>query len=142
QVQRSVPLDNRVAALVRGYAELHREVAGGADPLLVSERGGPLGYMGVYNRVRRIGQQAGVSGLTAQALRGTFIVRQFDLHSDVLRVQRLAGHAHPKTTARHLSRTIQCDACGARVRVADTHRIDSGHRLCPACMRDIRQPRP
>lgn len=74
--------------------------------------------------------------------RTTFVVRQFDLHGDVRRVQRLAGHAHPKTTARHLSRKMACDACGAQVRAIDTQCIDSGHRLCPACMTAIRQPRP
>lgn len=76
-------------------------------PLFVAvNKGGKIGTramsgQAVANIVDRRVRAAGINDFTPHDMRRTFVGDLLDAGADLLTVQRLAGHAHPDTTARY-----------------------------------------
>lgn len=63
------------------------------------ERSCRMIYHSLYNKLRRIGIQAGIGKLHPHMLRHTFLTRLYNVQQDLRFVQDQAGHYDPKTTA-------------------------------------------
>ncbi len=138
---RVVHIPQELVPTFQRFVQRYRKDAEPEDPLLLSERGTPFGYMSLYSKVRRIGREAGLAGLHPASLRHTFLVRLYEKEQDLRFVQEQAGHARIKSTALcvHPPRAIpRCDACGGPVPSGQGERIDSGQLLCPSCLKDLR----
>ena len=133
---RHIPLPQRSAKAIRRYVEVFRRNVGPKAPLILTERGTPLGYISIYNKVQRIGKEAGILDLQPMTLRRTFMVRLFNKEKDLRLVQQQAGHASPKTTARQVRTT--CDCCQRVINRDEITRIDSGQVLCGECLKELR----
>jgi len=101
---RDIPISEAMAERIKRFATLYRQGAKPKDPLILSERGNPLGYFSIYSKIRRIGLGAGIKNLQPNALRKTYIVNLFDKEQDLRLVQQQAGHSSPKTTALYVKR--------------------------------------
>jgi integrase/recombinase XerD len=81
----------------------------GADPgplLLPIRKGGqiqrrPMTAHGVFQRLRELGDRAGLASFSPHDLRRTCITDLFDAGADAIAVRDLAGHASLQTTARY-----------------------------------------
>jgi integrase/recombinase XerD len=138
---RVVFLPQELVAVFQRFVRRHRKGAKPNDPLLLSERGTPFSYMSLYSKVRNIGRESGIAPLHPALLRHTFLVRLYEEQPDLRFVQEQAGHAQVKSTARQVfprRAAHVCDACGRPVPAGQGERIDSGHLLCPSCLKDIR----
>jgi len=139
---RAVSIPQELIPVFQRFVRLHRAGARPGEPLLLSERGTPFSYMSLYSKIRRIGQDAGVSPLHPAVLRHTFLVRLYEKEQDLRLVQEQAGHARLKSTAFHVRprRSVaRCEACGKRLAAGRGEKIDSGQLLCPGCIRDLRR---
>jgi integrase len=140
RADRVISIPQEMVQIYQRFVHLHRKGARPQELLLLSERGTPLGYMSLYSKVRRIGQEAGLAYLQPGMLRHTFLVRLYEKEQDLRLVQDQAGHARLRSTARHvgsLSRRQRCEACGTPLRAGLGKKIDSGQLLCPACLREF-----
>lgn len=127
--------------MLRQYVHLYRADAPSSAPLVLSERGTPFGYISLYSKVRRIGQEASLARLSPAMLRHTFVVRLYESRQDLRLVQEQAGHARLKSTARQVRPrrpAPRCDACNRTMASGSGERIDSGQILCPRCLKDLR----
>jgi integrase len=59
-VARKVNIDKDLTELLARFVRFYRNGAQADDLLVVSERDGPLKYISLYSKVRRIGREAGV----------------------------------------------------------------------------------
>lgn len=145
EIQISQPLTERLKRFITVY----RPGAKPKDPLILSERGNPLGYFSIYSKIRRIGQGAGIKNLQPNTLRKTYIANLFSREQDLRLVQQLAGHSSPKTTALYVQTKAnqpkskstprkKCEACGRRVSINRIAQIDSGQVLCANCLEELR----
>ena len=137
--QRQVRVSRQTAKLINEFAQVNRQGARDSDPLLISERGNRLGYISIYNKIRRLGQKVGLHGLHPNTLRKTCMLRLFQKEQNLRLVQQQAGHASHKTTVQYLKSSVDslsgpCDACGHPIWDNAGKRIDSGHLLCPQCL--------
>jgi len=98
-VLREVDVTGDIVEYVQRFVRLYRRKTKPGDPLLVSERGGRLSYMSLYNKVKRIGMQANIENLHPRILRNTYLIRLYDSEQDLQFVQQQAGHSSPRTTA-------------------------------------------
>ena len=161
KVHISEDLAERLARFVRSY----RNGAQQEDLLLESERGGPLGYMSLYNKVRRIGQEAAIGKLSPAALRRTYIQQLYHAEQDLRYVQEQAGYMSRRSIAEIVKiccdaagdganqpeqagnklagidpwQTSICEACGATITKGTGRRIESGQLLCDGCLRYFRR---
>lgn len=138
---RVVLLPLELVPVFQRFVRGHRKGARPSEPLLLSERGTPFSYMSLYSKVRRIGQESGITVLHPALLRHAFLVQLYDEQQDLRFVQEQAGHAHVKSTARHIRPhrvARRCDACGKPVATGRAETIDSGQLLCSRCLRDLR----
>lgn len=139
--QRSVSIPEDMIPVFQRFVRLYRAGAKPTDPLLLSERGTPFGYMSLYSKVRRIGQDCGLGRLNAAVLRRTFLMRLYEKERDLRLVQEQAGHARLRSTTRCVRprRTARlCGACGNPLAPGSGERIDSGQVLCPKCLYEVR----
>ncbi len=151
----------RLARFVRFY----RKAAQEEDLLLKSERGGPLSYMSLYSKVRRIGQEAAIGKLSPAALRRTYVQQLYQAEQDLRYVQEQAGYASRRSIGQ-IVKTCRdaaggganqpeqagsgiagmgpepmpaCEACGALIAIGGGGRIESGQLLCDGCLRYFRR---
>jgi integrase len=101
---RVVPLN---AELRQALCALHRVSSADADqPVIVSERGGPMCAMGVVNWFARLYRQAELIGCSSHSGRRTFITKAarlvFKVGGSLRDVQQLAGHASLDMTQRYI----------------------------------------
>ena len=142
---RAIPVSQEMAQVLQRYVHLYRTDAQPTDPLILSERGGPFGYISLYSKLRRIGQAAGVGRLSPSILRHTFLVRLYEREQDLRLVQEQAGHARLKSTARHVRPRrplLRCEVCNRTMVPGTGETIDSGQLLCRSCLRDLRNHQP
>ena len=144
---RDIPVSQELAERLKRFSSLYRQGAKSKDPLILSERGNPLGYFSIYSKIRRIGQGAGIKHLQPNALRKTYIANLFAKEKDLRLVQQQAGHSSPKTTALYVQPAKpkakspsrkKCEACGRRVSTNRIAQIDSGQVLCANCLKELR----
>jgi len=98
--ERSVPVPRAVRPLLDAWIEIRGREPG---PLLTSFQrpGARLRPEAIYRILQRLAARAGVAKLAPHDLRRTFITELLRRGADVLRVQRLAGHESPETTAEY-----------------------------------------
>jgi site-specific recombinase XerC len=139
---RVVSIPQELVPVLERFVRLYRAGVQPAEALLWSERGTPFGYMSLYSKVRRIGQDAGLGLLHPAMLRHAFLVRLYEKEQDLRLVRGQAGHARLRSTARHVCPRRppqQCEACGKSLSPGLGRKIDSGQLLCPTCLRELRQ---
>lgn len=168
EVLRRVDIDEDVTQWLTKFVKLYRKGADKKDALLVTERGSPFGYMSLYSKVRRIGEQAGIGPLTPAILQHTYMVRLYEAEKDLRYVQEQTGYVSRRTVTKYLrkgrhkkslkrgggGRTEQgpveqkekslevgrtCDACGAKCAPGSGRAIESGQFLCQKCLEYFRK---
>ncbi|NQV32618.1 MAG: site-specific integrase [Phycisphaeraceae bacterium] len=136
---REIVIPQETDEVIRHFVTIVRTHSEQNDPLLVSERANRFGYASIYNKIRRVGEQVGLPGITPNILRKTYMARLFMQKQDLKFVQQQAGHAHSKTTALCVKRaSVFCDACQREISDNQAELIDSGQVLCLKCLKDFR----
>jgi site-specific recombinase XerC len=163
KVLRKVDISEDFARLLTRFVRLYRKGAKKNDSLLETERGNPFGYMSLYSKVRRIGEQAGIGKLNPNILRYTYIVRLYEEVQDLRYVQEQTGYTSRRTLAKYLRKDSRknmsskkvdtkltkqgsvkqksrllgpaeiCEACGTTT--AHGRRIESGQFICHECLK-------
>ncbi len=90
--------------MLAGWINRHQQdglaVASCPDaPLLVSAKGGRVIYRSIYEKIKKLGRQAGIGKLHPHMLRHTYGTRLYNVEQDLRFVQDQLGHASPNTTA-------------------------------------------
>ena len=98
-VVRTVDINESLKKRIARYVKLHRKNSKPNSPLLLSEWDGRMSYQGLYTRIKRIGERAGIGKLHPHMLRHTYLTRLYNVEKDLRFVQDQAGHASPTTTA-------------------------------------------
>jgi site-specific recombinase XerD len=155
-ITRSIDITPEMINCIARFVRLYREGAKPDEPLFISERGNRLSYMSLYNKVKTIGERAGIGKLHPNMLRLTFIVNLYNAERDLRFVQKQAGHANRKTTAMYiradfnkeqkeetvshglLQHIEMCEACGKSISRENGTKIDSGQILCDDCLYELR----
>lgn len=137
---RKVSISSELAELLTRFVTLYRKKANQKDPLLQSERDTPIGYISLYIKLKRIGEQAGIGQLSPAVLRHTYIKHLYDTEQDLRYVQEQAGYANSRAlyklvTNGNIITSQKCDACGATIKKGSGKRIDSGQFLCNKCLK-------
>jgi integrase len=168
EIIRKVDIDSDMTESLARFVRLYRKGTEQEDFLLESERGNRFGYMSVYSKVRRIGEEAGVGKLSPATLRHTYMVRLYEAEQDLRYVQEQTGYASRRTVARYVTiagdqkktvgrgsiestgegpierkgrdseLTQTCEGCGAKIATGGGDRIESGQLLCPQCLKYFR----
>ena len=141
KIVRKIEISEDMIELLTRFIKLYRKKSNQQDPLLESERGNRFGYMSLYNKVRRIGDESGISPLSPTILRHTYVMRLFDTEQDLRYVQEQAGYTSCRTISKYVKidqklNTIQtCEACGAKITTDGGKRIESGQLICHKCQK-------
>ncbi len=98
-VTRTVDINEALKNRIARYVKLYRKNAKPNSPLFLSEWKGRISYQGLYTRIKRIGEHAGIGKLHPHMLRHTYLTRLYNIEKDLRFVQDQAGHASPTTTA-------------------------------------------
>jgi integrase len=98
-VVRTVDINESLKNRIARYIKLHRKNSKPNSPLFLSEWSGRISYQGLYTRIKRIGDRAGIGKLHPHMLRHTYLTRLYNTEHDLRFVQDQAGHASPTTTA-------------------------------------------
>jgi integrase len=167
-IARKVDIREDAAERLVRFIKCHRNGAQAGDSLLESERGGPLGYMSLYSKVRRIGREAEIGRLSPFALRRTYIHELYEAEHDLRYVQQQAGYASRRSIAKHVKVNVDgddtmgdcagtrertsagpraadsvqaptCEACGTILANGRGERIESGQLLCDGCLMYFRR---
>ena len=164
KVLRIVDISEDISQTLTRFVKLYRKGAKKKDSLLETERGNPFGYMSLYNKVSRIGEQAGIGKITPAILQHTYMVRLYEKEQDLRYVQEQTGYLSRRTLAkylmkgrgkrttlkrgsvevtsqestehkgRHMEPMWTCEACGAECVKSDGRKIESGQYLCRKCL--------
>lgn len=167
-VARKVNIREDLAERLARFVRFYRNGAQDEDSLLESERGGPLSYMSLYSKVRRIGREAAIGKLSPAALRRTYVQQLYQAEQDLRYVQEQAGYMSRRSIAEQVKTsgaqdtlkgdcttqpeqganeptgtdqepTLACEACGASIATGAGKRIESGQLLCDGCLRCFRR---
>ncbi|NOZ50115.1 MAG: tyrosine-type recombinase/integrase [Chloroflexi bacterium] len=98
------------------------------DDLVLSHEGRPLTYNMAWRRICRLGEAAGVQGLSPHRLRHSYATQLLNNGMSLVSLQRLMGHENLNTTliyARLADRTIEQQYRTAMGRVADSNQMNS-----------------
>jgi integrase/recombinase XerC len=98
---REVLLEDEVCAALRSYLPIRR-AAPGVDNVCVNRDGNPLSTRSVQRLLHHYAQEAGLDGLTTQALRYVYARKLYENSGDLRTVGRYLGHRHLATTIRYL----------------------------------------
>lgn len=162
EVLRTVDISEDIAQLLTRFVRLYRKGAKKKDSLLETERGNPFGYMSLYSKVRRIGEEAGIGKLSPAILRYTYMLRLYEAEQDLRYVQEQTGYVSRRMLAKYLTKDSskrmsakrggaestkqgsvkqkgrllesagRCEACGTTT--GRGRRIESGQFLCHECL--------
>jgi integrase len=69
------------------------------ESALVSANGIRMIYRSIYEKIKKLGRQAGIGKLHPHMLRHTYGTRLYNIEQDLRFVQDQLGHASPNTTA-------------------------------------------
>jgi len=92
---RVVFLTSKAAQAIARYLQTVPHAAG---DLVLSWRGRPLDYYQAWRRVRRLGERAGVAGVSPQRLRHTYATQLLNNGMSIEALRRLMGHEDLHTT--------------------------------------------
>lgn len=99
KVTRTIDIPEKLRKRLERYVRLYRKGAKPSEPLLKSTKNSRMIYRSIYEKIKRIGKQAGVGKLHPHMLRHTYLTRLYNVEHDLRFVQDQAGHANPMTTA-------------------------------------------
>jgi len=125
QRDRVVFLTQQAAQRIGRYLET---VPHTADDLVLSRNGRPLSYYMAWYRIRRLGEAAGVKGVSPHRLRHTFATLLLNNGMSLVGLQRLMGHENLNTTmiyGRLADRTIEQQYRAAMDRVTNNAQVNS-----------------
>ena len=97
-VTRTVDIPEQLKKRLARYVRLYRKRAKPDSPVFLSEQKNRIKYQGLYTRIKRVGERAGIE-LYPHMLRHTYLTRLYNVEHDLRFVQDQAGHASPETTA-------------------------------------------
>ena len=97
-VTRVVDIPDSLKKRLARYVRLYRKRAKPDSPVFLSEQKNRICYQGLYYRIKRVGERAGIE-LYPHMLRHTYLTRLYNVEHDLRFVQDQAGHASPETTA-------------------------------------------
>ena len=137
-ILRKIIIPEELINLTTRFVSLYIENNKPEDPLLQSERGNPFSYFSIYNKVHKIGIDAGIKGLSTSLLRQTYIVRLFNSEQDLRYVQQQTGYASCRALQKYITSNKSanrqvCEACENIIENGKGIRIDSGQLLCQNC---------
>jgi integrase/recombinase XerC len=98
---RTVLIDDEVCDALHSYLP-NRRAAAGVDHFCVNRDGNPLSTRSVQRLLRHYAHEAGLDGLTTQALRYVYARKIYESSGDLKTVARYLGHRHLATTIRYL----------------------------------------
>lgn len=98
---RTIPLNGDVSDALRTYLS-SRRAAPEVDVLFLNRDGNPLSTRSVQRLLHRYAREAGLDGLTTQALRYVYATKVYESSGDLRTVADLLGHRHLATTVRYL----------------------------------------
>jgi len=98
---RVIALEDEACEALRVYLSARR-AAPGVDHVFVNRDGNPFSTRSVQRLLRHYARQAGLEGLTTQALRYAYARRIYERSGDLDTVTQLLGHRHAATTIRYL----------------------------------------
>ena len=144
EIIRKVLISKYFVELLSRFVALYRQKANQKDFLLQSERGNPISYMSLYNKVRRIGLLSGICNLSPAVLRHTYVMRLYDDEQDLRYVQEQAGYTNCRTLYKYvkdssIQTTQRCEACRAEITQGDGKIIESGQLICRECQKYFRR---
>ncbi|MFQ5343347.1 MAG: tyrosine-type recombinase/integrase [Anaerolineae bacterium] len=125
QRDRVVFLTQQAAQRIGCYLET---VPHTADDLVLSRNGRPLSYYMAWYRIRRLGEAAGVKGVSPHRLRHTYATLLLNNGMSLVGLQRLMGHENLNTTmiyGRLADRTIEQQYRAAMDRVTNNAQVNS-----------------
>ena len=99
KVTRVVDIPESLVKRLERFVRLYRKVAKPKEPLLVSNKGKRLIYRTIYEKMKKLGNKAGIGKLHPHMLRHTYLTSLYNVEHDLRFVQDQAGHASPTTTA-------------------------------------------
>lgn len=102
--EREVPLAPWVAEALRAWGAVRGRRPGS---LLCREDGRPLHPNSLASALAKCAAAAGIGRISPHDLRRSFVSHLLGVGADLALVQRLAGHADPRTTARYDRRPLQ-----------------------------------
>jgi len=163
-IVRKVSICEELADRLTRFVDLYRNGAQVRHFLLKSERGNSLGYMNLYNRLRRIRKETGIENLSPSILRRTYMIQLYEAEQDLKYVQEQTGYVNCNTIGKYVSGKNSevgtgikdntelikktkakepdrdskpqkvCDACGKKIGPDGCKRIESGQLLCHECL--------
>lgn len=98
---RTIPLNGDVSDALCTYLS-SRRAAPEVDVLFLNRDGNPLSTRSVQRLLHRYAREAGLDGLTTQALRYVYATKVYESSGDLRTVADLLGHRHLATTVRYL----------------------------------------
>jgi integrase len=97
-VSRVVEIPEKLIKALKRYCKLHHKTVEPEDHLFISSKGKPICYMTIYQKIRRIGEKAGIGKLHPHMLRHTYATRLYAVEKDLLFVSDQLGHSNVSTT--------------------------------------------
>jgi site-specific recombinase XerC len=99
KVTRTVDIPENLVKRLERFIMLYRKNAEPTEPLLAGTNGKRIIYRSIYEKMKKLGQKAGIGKLHPHMLRHTYLTRLYNVEHDLRFVQDQAGHASPTTTA-------------------------------------------
>jgi len=93
-------------------------------PLFAHPHGQPISYEWLWACIRKLGEAAGVPGVTPHRLRHTLATHLLNVGMDITQIQKLLGHQHLDTTmiyARVLDTTLEAQYRRAMAEIERQH---------------------
>ena len=98
-VTRTVDIPENLVKRLERFVKLYRKDSNPDEPLLASANGKRMIYRSIYEKMKKLGKNAGIGKLHPHMLRHTYLTRLYNVEHDLRFVQDQAGHASPTTTA-------------------------------------------
>ena len=99
KISRNIDIPENLRKRIERFVRLYRKGARSNSPLMVSTKGKRMIYRSIYEKMKKLGKQAGFGKLHPHMLRHTYLTRLYNIERDLRFVQDQAGHASPTTTA-------------------------------------------
>lgn len=98
KVARGITIDLDLAAMLRQHRLRSRRGAKLTDPVFLDTRGNALSYRALRERLKKLGERAGVGRLNAYRVRHTFATILYENKEDLYYVAKQMGHKNIQTT--------------------------------------------